>query len=182
MTWATRAFPVVLLAVGIAVADGGGTFTVKGKTTNLKSAYAYSCPDPFDQAKQSTVIVFSERVIDTAKIDAATDRKGALAHAVNEFDMGKEERPANVEIYIARNDPGFPVQQIGFELPGLSSSASVGADRYALHLKRNDAKRIEGTLLSTKEAAKTAEHGGFFDLHFALDVHEGGDLCPRRGD
>jgi hypothetical protein len=45
-----------------------------------------------------------------------------------------------------------------------------GAGKYKLELKRNDDKRIEGTLHSTKEADKTAEHGGYFDLHFALDV------------
>jgi hypothetical protein len=45
-----------------------------------------------------------------------------------------------------------------------------GAGKYKLDLKRNDDKRVEGTLHSTKEADKTAEHGGYFDLHFALDV------------
>ena len=166
-----RAFSAVLLVVsGIAVADGGGSFTVKGKTTVLKSAYAYSRPDPFDASKQTTVIVFSERVMDTAKINAATDRVTALSHATDDFVAGQEHRSAAVEIYIARDDPKFPVQQIGFDLPGLSSSASTGPDNYTLQLKRNDGKRIEGTLKSTKEAAKTADHGGFFDLQFALDV------------
>lgn len=171
MKCATLGLTAILLATcGIAFADGGGTFTVKGKTFVLKSAYAYSRPDPFDHSKQSTVIAFSERLIDAKKIDAATDRLDALSHAMNDFVPDKEVKPASVEVMIARDDKEFPIQQIGFELPGLSSSASVGADRYKLELKRNDGKRIEGTLHSTKEAAKTAEHGGYFDLHFALDV------------
>jgi hypothetical protein len=160
----------LLATCGIAFADGGGTFTVKGKTTVLKSAYAYSRPDPLDHSKQSTVIAFSERVIDVQKIDAAEDRRDALSHAMNDYVSDREMKPASVEITIARDDKQFPIEQIGFELPGLSSSASVGADRYKLTLTRNDGKRIEGTLHSTKEAAKTAEHGGYFDLHFALDV------------
>ncbi|MFI5197405.1 MAG: hypothetical protein ACHQJD_02200 [Thermoanaerobaculia bacterium] len=143
---------------------------MKGKTFALKSAYAYSRPDPFDHSRQSTVIAFSERLIDAKQIDAAKDRFGALSHAMNDYVPDKEERPASVEIIIARDDPQFPIQQIGYELPGLSSSASVGAGKYKLDLKRNDGKRIEGTLRSTKEADKTAEHGGYFDLHFALDV------------
>ena len=116
------------------------------------------------------MIAFSERLIDSKKIDAAEDRRDALSHAMNDYDSDKEVKPASVEIMIARDDKQFPVQQIGFDLPGLSSSASVGSDLYKLTLTRNDGKRIEGTLHSTKEAAKTAEHGGYFDLHFVLDV------------
>lgn len=171
MKCATVALTATLLATcGIAFADGGGTFTVKGKTTVLKSAYAYSRPDPLDHSKQSTVIAFSERLIDAKQIDAAQDRPDALSHAMNDYVPDKEMKPASVEIIIARDDPQSPIQQIGYEMPGLSSSASVVADKYKLTLKRNDAGRIEGTLHSTKEADKTAEHGGYFDLHFALDV------------
>ncbi len=170
MKYATLALTATLLATcATALADGGGTFTVKGKTTVLKSAYAYSRPDPFDRSKQSTVIAFSERLMDAKQISAAKDILDALSHAMNDH-SGTEEKPASVEVIVARNDPDSPVQQIGFELPGLSSSASVGAGRYKLDLKRNDARRIEGTLRSTKEADKTADHGGYFDLHFALDV------------
>ncbi len=169
LTWSTRA-AILLAATTIALAGGGGTFTVKGKTRTLKSAYAYSRPDPFDNSKQSTAIVFSERVIDIAKINAAEDRVEALEHAINDYFPDQETKPSSVDIIIARDDPQAPIQQIGFDLPGLSSSASTGAGNYTLTLKRNDAKRIEGTLRSTKEAAKTAEHGGYFDLHFALDV------------
>jgi hypothetical protein len=171
MKYATLLLTATLLATSAtAFADGGGKLTVKGKTTQLKSAYAYSGPDPFDPSKQSTVIAFSERLIDARQIDASKDLLGALSHAMNDYSPEKEERPASVEVVIARSDPDSPVQQIGFELPGLSSSASVGAGRYKLDLQRNDALRIEGTLRSTKEADKTAEHGGSFDLHFELDV------------
>jgi hypothetical protein len=83
--YAKLALTAALLATcGIAFADGGGTFTVKGKTIALKSAYAYSRPDPFDHSKQSTVIAFSERLIDAKQIDAAKDRPNALSHAMNE--------------------------------------------------------------------------------------------------
>jgi hypothetical protein len=170
MNSARAALAAILFTTSaIALADGGGTFTVKGKTVALKSAYAYSRPDPLDGSKQSTVIAFSERLIDAKKISAAKDIPDALSHAMNDY-SGAEEKPASVEVIISRNDPDSPVQQIGFDLPGLSSSASVGAGRYKLDLKRNDAKRIEGTLRTTREADKTSEHGGYFDLHFALDV------------
>ena len=171
MKCATLALTTILLATcGTAFADGGGTFTVQGKTFVLKSAYAYSRPDPFDPSKQSTVILFSERLIDAKKIDSATDRGSALDHIVFDHLPDKDERPGSVEIMIARDDAQRPIQQIGYTIPDKASSASVGSDFYKLVLKRNDAKRIEGTLVSTKEAAKTAEHGGYFDLHFALDV------------
>jgi hypothetical protein len=171
MKCATLALTAILLATcGTAFADGGGTFIVKGKTYLLKSAYAYSRPDPFSPSKQSTVILFSEILIDTKKVDSATDRGSALSHIMSDHLPDKDERAGSVEIMIARDDAQFPLQQIGYTIPNEDSSASVGADRYKLVLKRNDAKRIEGTLVSTKEAAKTAEHGGYFDLHFALDV------------
>lgn len=174
MTWSMRVLAVMLLAgSGIAFADGGGTFTVKGKTMVLKSAYAYSRPDPTDATKQTTVIVFSERLLDAAKINAAADRVDALMHATDDRLSDKEEKPANVDLWIAQDDPKFPVQQIGFEVPGRSASASTGTDNYTLQLKRNDGKRIEGTFKSTKDAAKTAERGGYFDLNFALDVVPG---------
>ena len=171
MKCATLALTAILLATcGMAFADGGGTFTVKGKTFVLKSAYAYSRPDPFDHSKQSTVILFSERLIDAKKLDSATDRGSALDHVIFDHLPDKDERAGSVEIMIGRDDAKFPIQQIGYTIPNENSSASLGADRYKLVLKRNDAKRIEGTLLSTKDAAKTAEFGGYFDLHFALDV------------
>ena len=154
----------------MACADGGGTFTVQGKTIALKDAYAYSRPDPFDHSKQTTLIAFSTRLIDKKQIDAAQDHAGALSDAMNLYFPDKEERPSSVEIMIARNDPESPIQQISYSTPDRSSSASTGSGNYKLELKSNDGKRIEGTLHSTKEAAKTAEHGGYFDLHFALDV------------
>lgn len=171
MRFAKLALTAILLGTcAMACADGGGTFTVQGKTTALKDAYAYSRPDPFDHSKQSTVIAFSTRLIDKKQIDAAQDHAGALSDVMNAYFPGKEEMPSSVEITIARNDPESPIQQIGYSTPDRSSSASTGSDNYKLDLKRNDGKRIEGTLHSTKEAAKTAEHGGYFDLHFALDV------------
>ena len=171
MKRATVVLTAILLATcGTAFADGGGTFTVQGKTFVLKSAYAYARPDPFDPSKQSTVILFSEKLIDAKKIDSATDRGSALDQVIFDHLPGKDERSGSVEITIARDDAERPIQQIGFTTPDKNSSASVGSDLYKLVLKHNDAKRIEGTLISTKEAAKTAEHGGYFDLHFALDV------------
>jgi hypothetical protein len=159
------------LTCGSAIADGSGALVVGGKTFALKSAYAYSRPDPFDESKQSTVIAFSERVLDTKKIDGAGDRRSALSDAMDAYFPDKEERPANVEVMIARADATRPVQQVAYTIPGLSSSASVGAGKYKLDLKRNDDQRIEGTLRSANEADKTAEHGGYYELEFALDVH-----------
>ncbi|MEO6323463.1 MAG: hypothetical protein ABIT01_10405 [Thermoanaerobaculia bacterium] len=160
---------ILVVPSGLALADGGGSFTVKGTTYPLKSAYAYSAPDPFDHSKQSTVIVFSERVIDVKKVGAGSDPLDALDHAVQDR-SGDEKRPNRVEVMIARDDPKSPVQQIGYQTDQVTSSASVGSGRYQLVLKKNDAGRIEGTLRTTNAKDKTSEFGAYVDLHFALDL------------
>jgi hypothetical protein len=142
-----------------AFADGGGTMTVNGKEFALKSAYAYSCPDPFDQSKQSTEIAFSSRVLDAKQIDAADNPSRALSAALDQYFPGKEAKPTKIKIMLARGNTESPIQNISFSIPGLSSGASVGAAFYSLELKRHDDKRIEGTLRSKNQSDKTSEFG-----------------------
>jgi hypothetical protein len=153
-----------------AFADGGGSITIEGKEFALKSAYAYSCPDPFDKSKQSTEIAFSGRVFDAKQIDTADNPSGALSALLNEYFPDKEDRPTQVTIILARGNTESPIQNISYSIPKLSSGASVGAAHYTLDLKRHDDKRIEGTLRSKNKSDKTSRFGGYFDLHFALDV------------
>lgn len=160
-----------LLGTGTsAFADGGGSMTIQGKEFALKSAYAYSCPDPFDKSKQSTEIAFSGRVLDTKQIESLDNASGALSAALNQYFPDKEARPTQVTIILARGNTEAPIQNISYSIPNLSSGASVGAAYYTLDLKRHDDKRIEGTLRSKNKSDKTSRFGGYFDLHFALDV------------
>jgi hypothetical protein len=154
-----------------ALADGGGSFTVKGKEFALKSACAYAHPDPYDQTRTSTVIAFSGRAFDENAIATADDPAGALSAALNSYVPSEDDRPTQVTITLARNDATSPILDISDSIPNRSSGASAGAARYTLDLMRNDHQRIEGTLRSTMEVDKTSEFGGWFDLYFALDVH-----------
>ncbi len=159
-------------AVAIAKADAGGNFTVEGKTFNLLGAYAYTCPNPYDQTKPATVITFSIRKLDAKAIESADDPAAALSAAVNAYLPAQEARPAHVKVIFARLDPESPITDISFSIPELSSQASSNIASYVLDLKRNDDKRIEGTLVSKNESAKTQKYGGgYFDLKFALDVN-----------
>ncbi len=154
-----------------ALADGGGSFTIKGKAFALKSAYAYSHPDPYDNTKPSTVIAFSGRAFDETAIATADDPASALSEALNSYIPSEEDRPTQVTITFARNIAASPILDISYSIPDLSSGASAAATRYSIELKRNDDQRIEGTLRSRNEADKASEFDGYFDLHFALDVH-----------
>jgi hypothetical protein len=153
----------LLVACGVAFADGGGTFTYQGKTTELKGAYAYSTSNPFDASKPWTKIEFSDQAIDTKQIDAAKDRSYALMKALH------GQGQTSVAITIS-TDLKFPIKQVNYQMPGESMSGNMGADQYKLELTRNDGERIEGTFRSTKEADKTTQSMGYYDLHFALDV------------
>ena len=156
----------LMLACGAACADGSGTITYQGKTFQLKGAYAYLQSDPFDKSKPATMVVLGERPVDAKKIDAAEDRDDALAAAFDRY-TGGEERPAKLEIVVSRTQPP-EVAMISFTVPGTSLSAS--GKKAKLELKRNDDKRIEGTLRSMKDSDKNDAHGGYFDVSFALDV------------
>lgn len=159
-----------------ACADAGGKFIVEGKEFALVSAYAYTHPHPFDDSKPSTVIAFSGRAFDEKAIATSDDPVSALSTALNSYVPG-EERPARVEIIFSRDDKESPIVDISYAIPALSSQASARAANYTIQFERNDDQRIEGSLRSNQESAKTAKYGGgYFDLHFALDVH------PDAGD
>lgn len=157
--------------VANAKAEAGGSFTVEGKTFELLSAYAYTCPNPYDKTKPATVITFSVRKIDAKAIKSADNPASALRDAVNSYLPEQEARPSSVQVTFARLAPDSPIADISYSIPELSSQASSNIAGYVLDLKRNDDKRIEGTLLSKDPANKTKKYGGgFFDLQFALDV------------
>ena len=161
---------MLLAASATAVADGGGSLVVKGKTYTLKSAYAYSRPDTFEPQKQETVIGFSERVLDARKIDEAADRRAMLQDLMYSYVPQNEERPVGVELKLPRARPDNPITAIKFTVRNESGQASARADRYEFVITRNDDTRIEGTLRSKVESEKTADFGAWVDLHFALDV------------
>ena len=160
-----------LFATGCALADGTGSFTVHGKEFSLKSAYAYTHSDPFDSTKQATVIAFCARAFDEKQIASADDPAAALSDALNAYVSSKEKRPAKVEIIVARGKASEPILDVSYSIPGESSQANSRAASYIIEFKRNDDKRIEGTLRSKLDADKNARFGGYFDLDFALDVH-----------
>jgi len=166
-------FVPLLAAATAANADGASSFTIRDQEFALKSAYARSCPDPFDATRQSTVIVYSGRGFDAAEIASAADPAGALSAALDQFDSASEKRPTKVEIVIAMGASESPIQNISYTIPGESSGASVNAARYLIDLKRHDARRIEGSIRSKDAADKNARFGGYFDLKFELDIHPG---------
>ncbi len=161
----------LLAGLGNVLADAGGSFVIRDKPFVLNSAYAYTCPDPFDPSKQSTVIAFSGRQIDEQAIKSSDDPASALSAVLDSYFPDQEERPIKLELILARADAESPIQQISYTIPNESSGASVGAARYFLELKRNDGQRIEGTLRSKQASDKNSPFGGYFDVHFALDVH-----------
>lgn len=169
-------FVPLLAAVTAANADGASSFTIRNQEFVLKSAYARSCPDPFDASKQSTEILFSGRAFDEKAIAASDDPAAALDAALDQYFPDKENRPTKVEIIIARAPADGPILSIDYSIPGESSSASVNSARYTIDLKRHDDSRIEGSVRSKDAADKNARFGGYFDLKFALDVHPG-DGC-----
>jgi hypothetical protein len=152
------------LVPGLALAGGSGTLYQDGKPIALVGAYAYRGPDPFDKTKEITTIVFADRPIDAAAIDAAADRGEAVD------DQMRQKHATRVELNL---DGGGSMQNVNINAPGYSGSQS-GSGWYTLKLARNDARRIEGSFRSNDEADK--KDGRFYDLSFALDIPGAPDL------
>jgi len=165
MNISLRSLPCLLaLASGPALADGSGTIYQEGKATTLVSAYAFRGPDPFDKSKEITTIVFADKPIDAAAVNAANDRGEAVADQLRKKDATRVE--LNLE------DDGS-VQNVNV-MAGGSSSSQSGSGWYTLKLVHNDAKRIEGTFRTNDEADKKS--GRYYDLKFALDLAGPPDL------
>lgn len=156
--------PAFVIASGIALADGSGTFHDGGRAIELKSAYAYRMPDPFEDSVQITRVVFADRAIDAAALADATDRDDAI----DELLRGAVRVDLNIEA-------DGTVQNINTRVGDTSGSQS-GSGWYTLDLKRNDEKRIEGTFRSNDEEDKVS--GRYYDLAFALDLPGAPDLGP----
>ena len=167
-----RYLPLALaFACGLAWADGSGALYQEGKQTTLVSAYAFRAPDPFDKAKQITTVVFSDKPIDAAAVNASADRGEAVSDQLRSKDALRLE--LNLE-------SDGSVQNININGPGFSGSQS-GSGWYTLKLVHNDAKRVEGTFRSNDEADK--KEGRFYDLKFALDLAGPPDLgTPLAAD
>ena len=148
----------VLWACTYAYATGSGEFTRKGQTTKLPNAYALRQADHFDDKKILTTVLFSTMPLDTAKVDAASDRMKEAESQLGQLDA-----------FYAELDIGADgkLEMIGFFGPGLSVSG--GASEQPV-LVQNDEKRIEGTFRSKDEKEKAGSSGGFYDLKFALDI------------
>jgi len=152
------------LVSGLAGAAGSGTLYQDGKQTALVSAYAFRGPDPFEKGKEITTVVFADKPIDAAAINAAADRGEAVS------DQLRAKDATRVELNLESDGS---VQNVNINAPGSSGSQS-GSGWYTLKLVQNDAKRIEGTFRSNDE--KDKKEGRFYDLKFALDIAGPPDL------
>jgi hypothetical protein len=160
-----RTLPVLLaLASGLAIADGSGTVYQDGKAMALVSAYAFRGPDPFDKTQEITTVVFADKPIDAAAVNAENDRGEAVA------DQLRRKDATRVELNLEGDGS---VQNVNV-MAGGSSSSQSGSGWYTLKLVRNDAKRIEGTFRTNDEADKKSGH--YYDLKFALDIAGPPDL------
>ncbi len=158
------------LASALAFAEGAGTVYDHGKAIALKHVAAYRMPDPFDNSKQITRVVFADKAIDMAALRDASDRDDAIDAQLR--------GAARVDLNIESDGS---VQNVNLKLGDTSGSQS-GSGWYALSLKRNDDKRIEGSFRSNDEEDKKS--GRYYDLTFALDLPGAPDLgaaLPANG-
>ena len=153
-------------STGLAFADGSGTLIIKGQTTAFKTAYAYRHADDFQPDQQITTVVLSDKPIDVSKVNDAVDREDALKTQLRELNGNR------VELNIRADGT---VENVNTMTDGTSGSVS-GSGWYAIDLKRNDDKRIEGTFRSSDEKDKKEGSSGYFDLKFALDLPGAPDL------
>ena len=173
---------VLLAATPTAHAAGGGSFYKDKVAMPMVSAYAYAVPDYFDKSKTAVAIFMRDRPMDTAAYDAAPDRAKAFGDLIGNM----QGTGASLRFVIGTDKSGHAVVEgvdTGYRGTGgyRSSSMAPGTDSYALDLKVNDGKRIEGTLRRTQDSEKTEDHGTWFDLHFALDVASGPPSGGRPG-
>lgn len=160
----------LVLASGVAFADGSGTFYDGGQPIALKGAYAFRMPDPFDKGKQITRVVFADQPIDASALKNARDRDEAIDGLLR----GATRVDLNIE-------GDGSLQNVNTRI-GNSSGSQSGSGWYTLSLKHNDDKRVEGTFRSNDEADK--QSGRYYDLAFALDLPGAPDLgaaLPANG-
>lgn len=165
MNTAMRILPIgFMMATGLALAEGSGTFHVDGRAIELKHAYAYRVADPFEEGQQITRIVFADRAIDAAALADAADRDDAIDEQLRDA--------TRVDLNIEADGS---VQNINTRVGDTSGSQS-GSGWYTLDLERNDAQRVEGRFHSNDEEDKVS--GRYYDLTFALDLPGAPDAGP----
>lgn len=160
----------LLLACGVAFANGSGTFYQDGKAMALNNAYAYRMADPFDAGKQITRIVFADRAIDAGVLNDAADRDSAMDEMLRDA--------VRVELNV---DSDGSLQNVNVRTDSGSGSQS-GSGWYTLSLKRNDDKRIEGSFRTNEESEKAK--GSYYDFRFAFDLPgapDAGQSLPAGG-
>lgn len=158
---ATCCAAALLAACGSAAASNFGTYTADGKTIPLNSGYAWTI-----RGDKNTKVV----MCDVAKIDA--EPLNAIdGYRYNAFyTQVSKTNPARgcVELKITPDgslDDLTTNTMNGMHM-GVAGNSRPAA--YKLEIKRNDGKRIEGTLHSTDELKKSKNVE--FDIKFNLDV------------
>lgn len=169
MTFAAAALvaTALLLASDIAHASGSGTIVMKGKTAEMKDAYAYQHPASYDPAETMTTILVCDRPIDVKKVSEGDDRDKAV-HAWLE-----ETKAVYWEAILYADGTLWMTNAVWPEV----WSVLGGGGRRNLDLTINDGKRIEGTYLDPNEEDKANFDADadlsdipLLDLKFAVDV------------
>ncbi len=161
-------FSVVLIGASATVlADGGGSFRHDGKSYALKSAYAYTTTDHFDKNRKLVGITLSDALIDGPTLDAASDR----GEAMQEYLRRRKANSVTLELDPA--DKEGPVRMLKIAMDGYQSAGGMTAGFYAIDLKRNDGKRIEGTFRTKDDKDRDG-----CDVHFAVDIVDGAPFGP----
>ncbi|MGA9335543.1 MAG: hypothetical protein WBV39_14785 [Rudaea sp.] len=166
----------LLLAGCAAKASGGsGMLYAGGKPYPLVGAYAYryqaARANSAEALKASTVIVLSDKPIDAAALDQKQQFDMPMA-VRRELD---DKQATAVVMYLNPDASLQRIETLGDEL----HDVAFGDACCTLTIKRNDDKRVEGSLRSNNAAGKT--EGEYFDLHFALSLPPAETPLPADG-
>jgi hypothetical protein len=151
----------LLVACGSASAGSFGTYTADGKTMTLNSGYAW----PVKGGKITKVAICDVAKIDPAPLNAVTDyRYNAFYAQISKGNPGRG--CVELEINSDGQLEGMNTNNMNGLRMGIVSNDNP-AD-YKLDVKRNDGKRIEGTMQSTDELKK--RRNTEFNLKFDFAV------------
>ena len=165
---------IALLASASALASGSGTIVMKGKTAQIKDAYAYHHPASYDPAETMTTIVLCDRAIDIKKVSAGPDRDKAM------HDWLAETKAVYWEVVLYQDGT---LWMTNVDMPGVYSILGSTA-RHNFQTTQNNAKRVEGAYVDPDDKDKeNMEEAAFanagsadsdiarIDLKFAVDVN-----------
>lgn len=137
-----------------------------GKAIGLTDVYAFSAQDEFNRDaknKARTVLIFTDGKMDKVALAQAEN----VLHAVN--DQNAAGKFSHMLILRLLADGRTFIDLRGDE----PRYAAMGDDTEVLQIRRNDAKRVEGSYLCKDDKEKRLEGHLCWDLHFALDVVHG---------